>query len=112
MEVNAVKKTQWTDEEIIDMVRKMRNDLIKDFLDDRHLRHYVSSRFGLHELSDIQVEFIRKALKEMLIAPVNLIHYEPLISQIKLTDSTAVADHNESLFYQELEPVFKRYIYG
>lgn len=94
------------------MVRKMRNDLIKDFLDDRHLRHYVSSRFGLHELSNVQVEFIRKTLKEMLIAPVNLIHYEPLISQIKLTDSTAVTDHNESLFYQELEPVFKRYIYG
>ena len=34
-----------------------------------------------------------------------------LIHQIKATDSAALTDHNEQLFYRELEGVFKRYIY-
>jgi hypothetical protein len=110
MEINTIN-TQWTDERIIDLVRKLRNDLIKDFLDDRHLREYMANQFRMRELSNIKVEFIRKDLKELLISPVNIRHYEPLISQIKHTDSAALADHNEQLFYKELEGIFKRYIY-
>ncbi len=111
MEVNAVN-TQWTDERILDLIRKLRNDLIKDFLDERHLRSYVDARFGVHELSNTKVEFIRKDLKELLISPVNVNHYEPLISQIRLTDSAAVAENNEPLFYHELDTIFKRYMYS
>lgn len=111
MEVNSVK-TQWTDEGITDLIRKLRNDLIKDFLDERHLREYVSGRFGVRDLSDTKVEFIRKDLKELLISPVNVNHYEPLITQIRMTDSAAVVEHNEPLFHQELDFLFKRYLYS
>jgi hypothetical protein len=110
MEVNAVD-TQWTDERIIDLVRKLRNDLIKDFLDERHLKEYVEQQFRVRELSAIKVEFIKKALKELMISPVNINHYAPLINQIRLTDSAALAEVNEQLFYREIESILKEYLY-
>jgi hypothetical protein len=110
METKTIN-SQWTNEHIIDLVRKLRNDLIKDFLDDRYLKVYMSDHFRIRELSNLKVEFIRKDLKELLISPVNINHYAPLIDQIKHTDSAALTENNEQLFYKELEGVFKRYIY-
>lgn len=111
MSINEVN-TQWTDERILELVRKLRNDLIKDFLDERHLKDYVAQQFRVHELSNIKVEFIKKDLKELLISPVNMNHYQVLIDQIRETDSAAISETNEPLFYKELENIFKRYIYS
>ena len=110
METNTVN-TQWTDESILDLVRKLRNDLIKDFLDERYLKEYLADHFRVRELSNVKIEFIKKDLKELLISPVNTNHYETLISQIRHTDSAALTEMNEKLFYRELENVFKKYIY-
>ena len=110
MELKTID-TQWTDERIIDLVRKLRNDLIKDFLDERHLKEYVDQQFKVRELSAVKVEFIKRDLKELIIAPVNLNHYGPLISQIRLTDSAALTEVNEQLYYKEVEGILKRYIY-
>jgi hypothetical protein len=110
MEINATD-TQWTDERILDVVRKLRNDLVKDFLDERNLKDYMDRHFRIRELSQVKIEFIKKDLKELLISPINTTHYQPLISQIKLTDSAALTETNEQLFYKEIESVFKRYIY-
>jgi hypothetical protein len=110
MELKPVE-TQWTDERIIDLVRQLRNDLIKDFLDERNLKEYVNAQYKMSSLSPIKIEFIKRDLKELLISPVDTKQYAPLIHQIKATDSAALTDHNEQLFYRELESVFKRYIY-
>lgn len=110
METNTIN-SQWTDENTIDLVRKVRNDLIKDFLDERFLKEYLSTQFRVKELSAIKIEFIKKALKELLITPVNTSHYEPLISHIKMTDSAALTENNEQLFYKELEGLIKPFIY-
>jgi hypothetical protein len=110
METKTIN-TQWTDESIIELVRKLRNDLIKDFLDERFLKEYIASHFRVRELSNVKIEFIKKELKELLISPVNTAHYQPLINHIKLTDSAALTENNEQLFYKEIENLFKRYIY-
>ena len=110
MSINEVN-TQWTGERILELVRKLRNDLIKDFLDERHLKEYMSSNFRVNDLSNIKIEFIKKDLKELLISPVNMNHYQTLIDQIRNTDSAAITEMNEPLFYKELENIFKRYIY-
>jgi hypothetical protein len=110
MEINTLN-SQWTNESIIDLVRKLRNDLIKDFLDERFLKEYLSTQFNVKELSPVKVEFIRKDLKELLISPVNITHYEALIHQIKTTDSAALTENNEKLFYKEVEVLFKRFMY-
>lgn len=110
METNTIK-TQWTDETIIDLIRKLRNDLIKDFLDERFLKEYLETHFRVRELSNLKIEFIKKDLKELLITPVNTAYYQSLITQIKHTDSAALTEHNEQLFYKELEALFKRHLY-
>jgi hypothetical protein len=110
METNIIN-TRWTDESILDVVRKLRNDLIKDFLDERFLKQYIDEQFRVKELSNVKIEFIKKDLKELLISPVNVNHYEPLINQIRETDSAALTETNEKLFYRELESVFKKYLF-
>lgn len=110
MNLNEVN-TQWMEDRILELVRKLRNDLIKDFLDERHLKEYLSKNFRVMELSNIKIEFIKKDLKELLISPVNKNHYQNLIGQIKETDSAGLTESNEPLFYAELEVIFKRYMF-
>jgi hypothetical protein len=110
METNTVN-TQWTDESILDLVRKLRNDLIKDFLDERYLKQYLADKFRIRELSNVKIEFIKKDLKELLISPVNTSHYDTLINQIRHTDSAALTETNEKLFYLEIETLFKKYLF-
>ncbi len=104
--------TQWTEDRILDLVRKLRNDLIKDFLDERHLKAYIANQFRVNELSNIKIEFIKKDLKELLISPVNTNHYQSLIDQIRETDTAGISETNEPLFYRELEVIFKRYMFS
>lgn len=111
MEINASTNTKWSDENIIDLIRKLRNDLIKDFLDERLLKEYLTTNFNIRDISPVKTEFIKKALKELLIAPVNITHYSPIIDHIKATDSAALAEGNEQLFYKEIEMVFKQHAY-
>lgn len=110
METNTIP-TRWSNEKVVDVVRKVRNDLIKDFLDERLLKEYVSRHFRIHELSNVKTELIKRDLKELLISPVNMNHYQPIITQIKESDSAALAESHEQLFYKEVETLLKRYLY-
>src|SRR5690606_40144517 len=66
----------WTDERIRDLVRKLRNDLIKDFLDERILVPWLKDRYQVPDLSPVKVQLIRKELKTLLISPVDIHHYQ------------------------------------
>jgi hypothetical protein len=103
--------TRWTEENIVDLIRKVRNDLIKDFLDERFLAQYLSQHFRVRELSHVKIEFIKNDLKDMLISPVNIQHYQIIIQQIKETDSASLSEGNEALFYKDIETLLKKYIY-
>lgn len=102
---------RWTQENIIDLIRKIRNDLIKDFLDDRYLIEYVRQQFNMQEISAPRMEFIRRALKERLIHPVNVSHYRQLIEQIRATDTASLTAGNEKLFYAEIEDILREQLY-
>lgn len=97
--------------DIIDLIRKLRNDLIKDFLDERNLIAYLSEQFRVMELSAIKVEFIKRDLKNLLIAPVDINWYKPIIDDYQTTGSASLSEGNEKLFYKEIETVLKNYIY-
>jgi hypothetical protein len=111
METNIEKGTTWSDEDIKDLVLKLRNDLIKDFLDESHLKEYLATNFNMRELTGIKIEFIKKALKELLITSLDEVHYQSIVDDIKNTNSAALTEGNEKLFYKELELIFKRYMY-
>ena len=103
--------TPWTDENIIDLVRKVRNDLIKDFLDERFLKDYIANKYGVKELTSVKIEFIKRDLKEFLIAPVNTEHYRTVVDQIRETNSASLSEGNDELFYSEVDQILKKYIY-
>ena len=106
----SLETTNWSDEAIVDLIRKVRNDLIKDFLDDRYLLDCLGNRFRISEISRVKTEFIRNDLKELLISPVNIGHYDSLMRQIRDTDYASISAGNENLFYKEIESLLKKYI--
>lgn len=97
--------------DIIDVIRKLRNDLIKDFLDERILRHYLSSQYKIAELSPVKVEFIKADLRRLLISPVDVNLYGPIIENFDSHGTAALSEGNEKLFYKEIDGLLKKFIY-
>lgn len=95
-------------EKIIDIIRALRNDLIKEFLNDEALSaHY--KELVKKDLSPIKSEFLKRDLKELLIQPVDLVHYAGLINQIRETGSASITLQNSDYFYKDLEKIFMKY---
>jgi len=97
--------------DIIDVIRKLRNDLIKDFLDERVLISYWSARFKNVELTAQKSERIKIDLKNLLITPVNIELYSSIIEDYKTTGNTSVSKDNEKLFYQDVDKILNIHIY-
>jgi len=108
---NTFSTTENEATDIVDVIRKLRNDLIKDFLDERTLAAYVADQYKIADLSPIKVEFIKGELKKMLIAPVDVAWYKPILDDFQATGSAALSEGNEKLFYKEIENMLKRFIY-
>lgn len=109
METNTKQNATKIDENIIDLIRNLRNDLIKDFLDERYMKEYFVINFNIRELSNIKIEFIKKSLKELLIAPVDISHYQSVIEAIRSNNRATLTSDDKRLFYKELELIFKQY---
>ncbi len=109
--MEVIKKNQWTQQNNIDLIQKLRDDLVKDFLDERYLKEFIFENYNVRELSNVKLEFIKKELKEMLKAPLDMVHYEPIFTHLKETDSESFGEDNEQLFYIDIEKVLKRYIF-
>ena len=109
-DVNATDPIKWSDKNVLDLIRKRRNDLIKDFLDERNLIAYFAQQYNRIELSSVKIQMLKKDLMEMLIEPVDCKHYESLIEQIRHTDTASVTDKHEELFYKDVEKILKRYV--
>jgi hypothetical protein len=97
--------------EILELIKKVRNDLIRDFLDERFLREYVQSKYHHSEVSAVKVQFIRKGLKELYASDINRAHYKPLIDEIQAHERVSLSEGNEVLFYRDVESIFERYIF-
>ena len=111
MQEQIPTSAKWSTENVIDLVRRLRNDLIKDFLDERYLKAYLSDHYNVKQLSPVRQEFIKSALKDLLIAPVNIPHYQRMIDQICDNDSASLTEGNDRLFFQEIEQILKKHIF-
>lgn len=97
-------------DKIIDLIRELRNAIIKGFLIDENLLPYFKSQYN-KELSNVKRELLKRDLKELLISPVDAAHYSALIKEVKETKNSALAYKNETLFYDELATLFRKYVY-
>ncbi|HEU5292047.1 MAG TPA: hypothetical protein VFU05_15460 [Cyclobacteriaceae bacterium] len=103
--------TTWTQEHTLEIIRNLRNDLIKDFLDERNLVTYFSERFNMHDLTRVKIEFMKKDLKQMLVDPLDTVHYKDLIDQINETCSASITEKYGELFLKDVEKILKKYNY-
>ena len=97
-------------EKIVDLIRSIRNELVLEFLEDDQLSSYFKEKFS-KELTKVKKEFLKRDLKELLTTPVDLVHYSKLINQIRETNTAALAEKSNELFYREFDPIFKKYSY-
>ena len=97
-------------EKSIDLVRQRRNDLIKDLLQRDNIQTYFTDRYK-KELSAIKLQFLIRDLKELLILPVDLVHYSSLIKDTREINSADLSKGNTELFYKELDVLFNKYKY-
>jgi hypothetical protein len=108
-EAIATENTNWTDERIIDLVRKLRNDLIRDFLDERNIIAFLALQYNRKELSAVKITLMKHELKQMRIQPVDARHYQPLIHQIRETGTASISTRHEELFIKDVEQILKKY---
>jgi hypothetical protein len=109
--MEAIKNQQWTQEKYEDLIKKLRDDLVKDFLDERYMKEFIFENYNVKEISNVKVEFIKKELKEVLLSPLDVAHYEPIFTHLRETDSETLGEGNDQLFYIDIEKVLKRYIF-
>jgi hypothetical protein len=109
--MELIKNTQWTQDNDVDLIRKLRDDLVKDFLDERYLKEFILENYNVRELSNVKLEFLRKDLKELLQSPLDVNHYDPILSYLRDTGSASLADGQDQLFYIDIEKILKRYIF-
>ncbi|MBX2966095.1 MAG: hypothetical protein KF845_08110 [Cyclobacteriaceae bacterium] len=100
-----------SDEQRIGHIRDLRNSLIKDFLIDDNLVAYFEKQYNHKQLNTRRLEFIKKELRELLIAPVDLVHYAPLLLEMKQEGTASITSNHEGLFYVELDRIFSKYTF-
>ena len=87
---------------IIELVRDQRNELINKLLFADSLKPFLKETFGVTEISQIKQEFIKRALKDLILSPVDLSHYSQIILEIKKSGSFVISSNNERLFYRDV----------
>lgn len=95
-------------EQIVDLIRNNRNDLVKSLLNDDKLNSYFLEHCK-KELSAVKREFLKRDLKELLIAPVDLVHYSKLITQVRDGGVFSGAERNSDFFVADLNRIIKKY---
>lgn len=97
-------------ENIIEMIRDNRNEVIQKSLNDSTLKLYLKEVHSLAEVSAIKIEFIKRSLKELILTSIDLSHYAQLILEYRKKGSVIISRNNEKLFYQEIEKSIKSYL--
>lgn len=108
--MEAIKNTRPPEETGIEMIQRRRDDLFKDFLDERYIKEYLALKYNVKDLSNVKIEFIKKGVKELLLVPVDVRHYESIFATIIESEGVVSTEGNQ-LFYAEIEKVLMRYLY-
>jgi hypothetical protein len=102
-----------SEENILDHIRISRNDLIRDFLDERNIRSYYADRYHLNDVDSPKVSAIKSELKLLLDTPLDTNHYGSLIHQMKQVgiESLENVDINPDLYYKEIQRIFLKHMF-
>lgn len=99
-------------QDVIDLIRQTRNNLIKSFLYENNiLDNYFRDHYKI-DLNPVKRKFIFCELSDLLISPVDLVHYSSLILEIiEKNNPEDVINEHKDLFYKDLEIILNHYKY-
>lgn len=93
---------------IIESLREARDKQIEDLLTEPGLARYLEAHYRIPLLSRVKSEFLRRDLVTLLQSPLDLVHYAPLIRELKSNNSLPIDLH--PCFHSELDSLFQKYI--
>lgn len=95
-------------EDIITDIRKERDSLATNLINDSFLLAFVEEHFDTFFLGSVKLEFIKRDLKELRNSSLDLAHYSTLIRQQRDSSKNEVVKEHP-LFLQEMFVIFKKY---
>ena len=110
MSMQASSLSTWSTDRIIEDIQERRVALTKDLLKDDLLSSYLDTLYEGAKLSSVKSEFLKRDLKQLSEAPIDLVHYSMLILKAKESDlwpNTAII---EEFIHAEIRPVILKYI--
>lgn len=93
----------------INKIRDHRNERLISLLDGQLLKEYLFFHFRIRNVSENQIDEIRKMLMGVLLSPLDLHHYCTLIRKISNQASPTFTDKDELYFHYEIETLIGKY---
>ena len=97
---------------ILELIRNMRTDIVRSLLHTDTLKTYLRDEYKIAEPSNVRLEFIKRSLHELLICPIDLVHYGPVILEMThaANPEMSVLDYS-GLVHKEIAEVLKSHLY-
>jgi hypothetical protein len=96
-------------ESIIVYLHTLRNQRLQELArHDDALMDLLEELYNTVAISAVKREFMKRDLQELRSSSLDLVHYSSLISEIKKTGDSGIAEKSP-LFIDELKQVFKKY---
>lgn len=95
-------------EKIAENIRNVRDQSIDELLIESKLMHFIEAHFNTVAISKVKLEFLRRDLRELKSASLDLAHYSSLIKKMKESNSI-IPDNNHPSFLIELKTLFEKH---
>jgi hypothetical protein len=97
---------------ILETIRNMRIDIVRSLLQTENLRVYLRTEHKLPDPSNVRLEFIKRSLHELLICPIDLVHYGPMILEMKQAADLEVSSQAcTGLVHKEITEALRSHLY-
>lgn len=96
-------------ESIITYLHSLRNQRLQELTrHDDALMDLLEELYNTVAISPVKREFMKRDLQELRSTSLDLVHYSSLITEIKKTGDSSLAE-SSTLFIDELKQIFKKY---
>lgn len=110
MSMQASSLSTWSTDRIIEDIQERRVVLTKDLLKDDLLSTYLNTMYEGQKLSSVKSEFLKRDIKTLSEAPIDLVHYSMLILKAKESDLWPNIAIIEEFIHAEIRQVILKYI--
>lgn len=110
MSMQASFLSTWSTDRIIEDIQERRVAIIRDLLKDDLLSSYLNTMYEGQKLSSVKFEFLKRDLKQLSEAPIDLVHYSMLIRKAKESDLWPNPAIIEEFIHAEIRQVILKYI--